>query len=138
MIGSPTTILFVCTENACRSQMAEAFARQAGGESVEAWSAGSKPRGSVDLDAVAVMQEKGIDLTWQTSKGLDDVPDISWDIVVTMGCGDACPSVAAYRRLDWDIPDPKGQPLEQVRTIRDEIERRVKALLVCVPEREEI
>ena len=122
-------VLFVCRENACRSQMAESFARQLGGECVEAYSAGSAPRGSVDAGAIAVMQEKGIALDRHRSKGLDALPFKEWDVMVTLGCGDACPSVAAKHRVDWQIPDPKNLPLEQYRDVRDKIEKQVKDLL---------
>lgn len=128
-----TTILFVCTENACRSQIAEGFARHRGRETVEAWSAGSTPRGTVDAIAMAVMREKGIDLSRQVSKGVGDLPRRPWDVLVSMGCGDACPSVLAAHRLAWDIPDPKDQPMDRYRAIRDQIEEAVNALLVRLP-----
>ncbi|MDE2490366.1 MAG: arsenate reductase ArsC [Elusimicrobia bacterium] len=121
--------LFVCVENSCRSQMAEGFARALGGAGVEAWSAGSRPSGRVDERAIALMKEKGIDLGAHRSKGLDALPAGSWDVVVTMGCGDACPSVPAARRLDWALPDPKGLPDAGFRAVRDQIAARVKALL---------
>ena len=121
--------MFVCVENACRSQIAEAFARHYGGPRVLAASAGSRPRGSVDTTTIAVMAEQGIDLRSQRSKGLEDLPSHAWDAVVTMGCGDACPSLPAKQRLDWQIPNPAGQSLEGYRQIRDLIEQRVQALL---------
>lgn len=126
-------LLFVCRENACRSQIAEAFARYYGKEQVETWSAGSTPRGTVDEGAVSVMHEKGIDLTAHTSKGLEALPQIEWDVVVTMGCGDACPAIRTKHRFDWDIPDPKGAPLEFYRQVRDGIEDSIKALLTRLP-----
>ncbi len=122
-------ILFLCRENSCRSQMAEAFAWQYGKGSLEAWSAGSTPRGEVDARTIEVMRERGIELSQHTSKGLGELPDVQWDVVVTMGCGDACPAVAARHRLDWKIPDPKGQALEGYRRVRDAIEDAVKVLL---------
>lgn len=125
----PLQILFVCVENACRSQIAEAFARQYGGARVQAFSAGSQPRGSIDPGAVATMQERGIDISAQASKGLTDLPQVTWDAIVTMGCGDACPHVPARRRVDWQIPDPARQPSEIYRQVRDAIEAAVKELL---------
>jgi protein-tyrosine-phosphatase len=122
-------VLFVCVENANRSQMAEAFARLHGGGRVEAYSAGSRPSGRVNPRAVAAMQERGYDLTRQRSKSLDDLPAVEFDAVVTMGCGDACPLVRARRREDWDIPDPRDMPPEQFRAVRDLIEAKVQALL---------
>lgn len=122
-------VVFVCVENSCRSQMAEGFARLHAAGRIEAHSAGSKPSGRVNATAVQVMREKGVDLLEHSSKGLDDLPSGKWDAVVTMGCGDACPSLAAVRRLDWALPDPKRMPLEEFRAVRDEIEARVKALL---------
>lgn len=126
---SKPRILFVCVENSCRSQMAEGFARLHGGGRVEACSAGSRPSGKVNETAVALMGEKGVDLAKQSSKGLDALPPGRWDAVVTMGCGDACPSLPAARRLDWALPDPKHMPLDDFRKVRDEIEARVSALL---------
>lgn len=125
----PIRILFVCVENACRSQIAEAFARRDGGGWVEAFSAGSRPRGQVDPTAVAVMQEQGLDLRQQTSKGLSDLPRITWDVVVGMGCGDECAVVPAKRHVSWAIPDPARQPVEVYRQVRDVIEEGVKRLL---------
>jgi protein-tyrosine-phosphatase len=125
----PLKVLFVCVENACRSQMAEGFARHYGKSRVEAFSAGSRPRGQVDQDAIAVMQEKGIDLRQHASKALSDLPDVVWDAVVTMGCGDACPAVPARKRLDWQIPDPAHHPLEVYRQVRNVIDSAVKLLV---------
>lgn len=122
-------ILFVCVENSCRSQMAEGFARLHAKGAVEAFSAGSRPSGKVNETAVLVMKEKGVDLGVHASKGLTDLPDGKWAAVVTMGCGDACPSLPAERRLDWALPDPKHMPLDEFRKVRDDIEARVKALL---------
>lgn len=123
------SVLFVCVANSCRSQMAEAAARAAAGDRWEIWSAGSHPSGRVHLVAIEAMRELGDDLSMHRSKGLDQVPAQEWDVVVTMGCGDACPSVRAKRRLDWQIPDPVGLPLEDVRRIRDDLRRRIEALL---------
>ena len=125
-------LLFVCVENSCRSQMAEGFARLHGAGQIEAYSAGSRPSGKVNETAVAVMKEKAVDLSVQRSKGLPDLPSGKWDAVVTMGCGDACPSLPAVRRLDWALPDPKHMPLDEFRRVRDDIEARVVALIADV------
>jgi arsenate reductase len=125
----PIRVLFVCIENANRSQMAEAFARSMGNGSVEAWSAGSKPSGIVTARAVEAMREKGIDLAGQRSKPLDEVAKLQFDAVVTMGCGDACPDVRARTREDWSIPDPRNMLPEEFRGVRDLIEASVKGLI---------
>ncbi len=122
-------VLFVCVENSCRSQIAEGFARKLGKDILEVWSAGSKPSGKVNETAVQVMKEKDIDLTYHKSKGLDDLPKVKWDYVITMGCGDACPFVPSKAKEDWDLPDPKKMSLEEFRKVRDDIESRVKDLV---------
>ncbi len=125
-------MLFVCVENAGRSQMAEGFARamaQERGLQLDVWSAGSRPSGRINPVAVAAMAAYGIDISVQRSKGLDALPKQRWDYLVTMGCGDACPTLAAHHREDWQLLDPKGQALEGVSAIRDEIRNRVKELL---------
>ena len=119
-------LLFVCVENSCRSQMAEAFAAMAG---AEATSAGSRPSGTVNPKAIASMAELGYDLSAHRSKGLSDLPDAAFDVAVTMGCGDACPAVRAARSEDWEIPDPKGMDPDAFRAVRDEIARRVRELV---------
>ncbi len=121
-------ILFVCVENANRSQMAEAFARMHGGAGVQALSAGSRPSGAINPRAIRFMAERGYDLASHASKSLDEVTG-EFDAVVTMGCGDSCPWVPARRREDWALPDPKHMDDEAYRAVRDEIESRVKALL---------
>ena len=122
-------VLFVCVENSCRSQIAEAFARIHGGENVEAFSAGSRPSGKVNPKAIATMKEIGYDLSAHGSKSLDEVPQQTYDFVATMGCGDECPFVRAKQRDDWQIPDPKDLPPDEFRNIRDQIEEKIKALL---------
>lgn len=123
-------VLFVCVENSCRSQMAEGFARHFGAGRVDAASAGSLPSGSVDARAIAFMRERGIDLATHASKSLDDLPGgVVWDVAVTMGCGDACPTLAARSRRDWDLPDPKRLDDDGFRGVRDEIDARVRALV---------
>ena len=123
------SILFLCVENSNRSQMAEAFAHIHGGDRVEAFSAGSRPSGRVNPKAIEAMKELGYDLTTHTSKGLDDFNGQEFDVTVTMGCGDECPLVLAKKRVDWQIPDPKGMPPEKFREVRDLIEVKVKELL---------
>lgn len=122
-------ILFVCVENSNRSQMAEAFARVHGGNCVEAHSAGSRPSGKVNPKAVEAMRELGYDLARHQSKSLADIPQVEYDVAVTMGCGDECPLVRAKVREDWQIPDPKNLPPEEFRKVRDLIEAKVKELL---------
>ena len=121
--------LFVCLHNAGRSQISEAlFARAAGGRH-EARSAGTTPGDRVHPEVVAAMAELGIDLGDRVPRELSQA-DAEWaDVVVTMGCGDKCPYVPGKRYLDWDLADPKGRPLEEVRATRDEIDRRVRDLV---------
>jgi protein-tyrosine-phosphatase len=123
-------MLFVCVENANRSQMAEAFARMLGGSAVEAYSAGSRPSGVVNPKAIESMRELGYDLSAHGSKSLDNLPPVEFDFVATMGCGDACPHVRAKHRADWQIPDPKHLPPDQFRAVRDLIRDRVHAALL--------
>jgi protein-tyrosine-phosphatase len=122
-------LLFVCVENSCRSQMAEALARMEGGDDVRVFSAGSEASGVVNPRAIEVMRELGYDLGRHASKRPEDLPVESYDVVVSMGCGDKCPAVPAATRIDWDIPDPKAMPLEEFRVVRDDLRRQVKALL---------
>ena len=124
-------ILFVCIENANRSQMAEAFARIHGTDRVEALSAGSKPSGRINPKAIRFMSELGYDLSVHESKSLDDIHG-EFDAVVTMGCGDDCPWVPARRREDWALPDPKHMDDDGYRAVRDEIAARVKALIAAL------
>jgi arsenate reductase len=126
---TPVRVLFVCVENSNRSQMAEAFARMLGAAAVEAHSAGSRPSGWVNPKAVAAMAELGYDLTAHTSKGLDAFNGQPFDAAVTMGCGDACPLVAARRRVDWQIPDPRELGPDEFRGVRDLIREKVRELL---------
>jgi arsenate reductase len=128
-VNRPKRLLFVCVENANRSQMAEAFARMLGGDEVEAWSAGSRPSGVVNPKAIAAMQELGYDLAAHGSKSLADLPDVDFDLVATMGCGDSCPHVRATQRVDWTIPDPKHLPADEFRAVRDLIRDRVRVAL---------
>jgi protein-tyrosine-phosphatase len=122
-------LLFCCIENQCRSQMAQGFARLYGGDQVEAYSAGTRPSGRIHPKAVAAMRERGYDLEPHHSKALTDVPDIDFDALVTFGCADACAGVRARRREDWAMPVPKDLPPEEFRSVRDQIEAKVKDLL---------
>jgi arsenate reductase (thioredoxin) len=124
-----TRVLFVCVQNAGRSQMAEAlFARAAGGQH-ESRSAGSAPAAKVHPEVIEVMRELGVDLARRVPRHLERA-DAEWaDVVVTMGCGDACPYIAGKRYIDWDLQDPAGKPIEVVRGIRDDIDTRVRALV---------
>ena len=129
-------VLFVCIENSNRSQMAQAFALIHGKDKVRAYSAGSKPSGIINPKAIAAMQELGYDLSVHASKSLDEIPKIEYEYVVTMGCGDACPFVAAKHRLDWQIPDPRHMNTEDFRAVRNLIEQKVKEILATIPEQE--
>ncbi len=122
-------VLFVCVENANRSQMAEAFARILGGAAVEAYSAGSRPSGKVNPKAIEAMRELEYDLSAHGSNSLDELPEVEFDFVATMGCGDACPMVRARQRADWSIPDPKHLPPDEFRVVRDLVRDQVKAAL---------
>ena len=126
-------VLFMCTHNAGRSQMAAALLdRQAGGR-VLVTSAGSEPASQVNPAVVAAMAEIGVDISAEVPKPLADSQARSADIVITMGCGDACPVYPGKRYLDWALPDPAGLTVDQVRPIRDEIARRVAGLLAELP-----
>ena len=124
------SVLFVCVHNAGRSQMAAGLLTHLGGGQVEVRSAGSIPGDQVNPSAVAAMAEVGIDISQQHPKVLTAEAVTASDVVITMGCGDACPIFPGKRYLDWDLEDPAGQDVEAVRSIRDEIQSRVKALLV--------
>ena len=123
------TIMFVCVHNAGRSQMAAGFMRELGGERVEVLSAGSAPKDSINPVAVEAMAELGIDISNQKPKILTPESVQQSDVVITMGCGDACPYYPGKRYEDWKLDDPAGQGIEPVRAIRDEIKARVEALL---------
>lgn len=127
-VNGTKRVLFVCVENANRSQMAEAFARMHGGDAVDALSAGSRPSGRINPKAVRFMAELGYDLSAHGSKSLDGIGG-EFDAVVTMGCGDACPWVPARVREDWALPDPRDMDDDGYRAVRDDIGARVRALL---------
>ena len=123
------TIMFVCVHNAGRSQMAAGFMRELGGDRVEVLSAGSAPKDSINPIAVEAMLELGIDIANQKPKILTPEAVQQSDVVITMGCGDACPYYPGKRYEDWKLDDPAGQGIELVRVIRDEIKARVESLL---------
>jgi arsenate reductase len=123
------TVLFVCLHNAGRSQMSRALFDRAAGGRHEALSAGTTPAGRVHPEVVVAMGELGIDVSDRTPRKLDHELAERADVVVTMGCGDECPYIPGKRYIDWDLPDPKGRPIEEVRAIRDDIAGRVEDLL---------
>jgi arsenate reductase (thioredoxin) len=129
------SVLFLCVHNAGRSQMAAGFMRSIAGDRVDVFSGGSEPAASVNQAAVAAMAEKGIDIGDELPQPWADEIVRAADVIVTMGCGDACPVYPGKRYVDWELDDPAGKSLDEVRPIRDEIERRVRALLgELVPE----
>src|SRR5262249_61461797 len=118
-----------CPESSTRSQTAEASARMHAAGRVEAYSAGSRPSGTLNPKAIAAMRERGYDLTTHRSKSLTEIPDIEYDLAVTMGCGDECPLVRARRREDWQIPCPKEMGPNDFRQVRDLIEKKMQSVL---------
>jgi arsenate reductase len=123
-------VLFVCIQNAGRSQIAQALFTRAASDRHEARSAGSRPADHVHPPVVEVMREVGIDVSTNVPHKLDD-SDMQWaDLVVTMGCGDECPYIPGKRYVDWELDDPAGRPLDEVRGIRDQIRTRVEELLI--------
>jgi arsenate reductase (thioredoxin) len=124
--------LFLCTHNAGRSQMALGFFTHLAGDAAVAWSGGSDPAGRINPSAVAVMAERGIDISGEYPKPWTDEIVRAADVVITMGCGDACPVFPGRRYEDWDLPDPAGKDVDDVRPVRDEIERRVRHLLTSL------
>ena len=128
-----STVLFVCVHNAGRSQMAAAFLKHHGGARVEVLSAGSAPANTINPSVVEAMLEVGIDISAEVPKVLTIEAVQESDVVITMGCGDACPFYPGKRYLDWKLDDPAGQGVESVRPIRDEIEKRILNLLSELP-----
>jgi arsenate reductase len=122
-------VLFLCVHNAGRSQMAAGFAREFGGDQVVVHSAGSAPGETLNPAVVEAMREKGIDISNEAPRKLTNEMGLHADVIVTMGCGDACPVYPGKRYLDWDLTDPAGMDVEAVRQIRDDIERRVRGLV---------
>ncbi|MGI8801071.1 MAG: low molecular weight phosphatase family protein [Solirubrobacteraceae bacterium] len=121
-------VLFVCLHNAGRSQMSQALFERSVGDRHQARSAGTSPADHVHPEVRDVMRERGVDLSARRPQRLSRELAEWADVVVTMGCGDACPYLPGKRHIDWDLPDPKGKPVGEVRTIRDEIDRRVALL----------
>jgi arsenate reductase len=130
------TVLFVCLHNAGRSQMSQALFEHVAADQHAAISAGTTPAEHVHPEVVEVMRELGIDLAGRKPQILTRDHAEQADVVVTMGCGDACPYIPGKQHIDWDLPDPKGQPISEVRAIRDEISRRVAALHDKLPGRQ--
>lgn len=129
----PLDVLFVCVHNAGRSQMAAAFMQQHGGSRVRVRSAGTEPADEVHPLVTEAMKEVGIDLSASRPSQLRDEVVREADLVITMGCGDACPVYPGKRYEDWDLSDPAGKPIEEIRAIRNEIEDRVEGLLDTLP-----
>ena len=125
-------VLFVCVHNAGRSQMAAGYLRHLGGDQIRVISAGTAPGTEINKMAIAVMLEEGIDLSTATPEKLSDQKVLESDYVITMGCGDACPYFPGKTYLDWPLTDPKNQPIEVVREIRNEIKAKVVALIAEV------
>jgi multimeric flavodoxin WrbA len=122
-------ILFACRENACRSQMASAFAQYLAGDKFEVLNGGSKPAEKINPDMIRVMHEKGIDMAFRSPQSIDTaISNNNPEVIVTMGCGEECPFVPGAQMLDWDLSDPAGKPLDFMRQVRDEIENRVMNL----------
>lgn len=131
-VGREPEVLFVCVHNAGRSQMAAAFLERMGNGAIRVRSAGTAPAERIHPNVAEVMRERGIDLAARRPQHLRDDAVRGADVVITMGCGDACPVYPGKRYEDWDLPDPQGRSLEDVRGIRDEIERRVERLLATL------
>ena len=123
------SVMFLCVHNAGRSQMAAGWMRHLGGENVDVFSGGSEPAEAVNPAAVAAMAERGVDISHAAPRRWADDDIRSVDVVVTMGCGDTCPVFPGTRYIDWELEDPAGRSVEDVRPIRDDIEHRVRALL---------
>ena len=122
-------IVFLCVENSCRSQIAEAFGRAFFADQYEVASAGSEPSGSVNATAIELMQELGYDMTCHRSKGVDELETKEILALITMGCGDACPKIAAKQRLEWQIPDPKNMSRRDFRAVINLIKKQVLGLV---------
>jgi len=122
-------ILFVCVENSCRSQMAQGLANNFYKEAIDAYSAGSRPSGKINPDAIEVMKEIGIDISKQGSKGFGDLPVKDFDYVITLGCKDVCPFFPAKASREWTIPDPKGKDIEFFRKTRDRVKEEIEKLI---------
>ena len=128
------TILFVCVENSCRSQIAQGLAEAMGHDVLEAYSAGSRPSGKINPLAIEVMKEIGIEISGQKSKGFSDLPVKKFDYVITLGCKDKCPFVPAREHVDWQIADPKDKGIDFFRITRGEIKNNVSKLIQDIKE----
>ena len=123
-------VLFTCRENACRSQMASAFAQFLAGDRLEVINGGSEPGDEVNPDMVKVMHEKGIDMAFRSPQSIDEaISFVKPDYIITMGCEEQCPLVPGAQKQDWDLADPAGKPIEFMRDVRDDIETRVTELI---------
>ena len=123
-------VLFACRENACRSQMASAFAQFLAGDKLDVSNGGSEPAEKVNPDMVKVMHEKGIDMGFRNPRAMEDaIANDTPELIITMGCGEQCPRVPGAKIIDWDLPDPAGKPIEFMRDVRDEIEKKVVDLI---------
>jgi arsenate reductase len=125
-------VLFVCVENSCRSQMAEAFGKMHGKGIIDVYSSGSRPSGVVNPKAIAAMAAIGYNLNEHISVGLDKVPQEKYEYAITMGCGDECPMIEANNREDWALPDPKHMESDEFNQVRDIIEAEVKELIANI------
>jgi arsenate reductase len=134
-VSDKPSVLFVCVHNAGRSQMAAGWLRHLAGDDVEVRSAGSEPADQINPAAVEAMREVGIDITDQTPKILEYDTVQSSDVIVTMGCGDACPYYPGKQYEDWELDDPAGQDLDTVRRIRDDIRERIEQLIATLEPR---
>lgn len=123
----------MCIENSCRSQIAEGLANHFGKDILEAYSAGSKPSGKINLNAVEVMREIGIDISQQKSKGFNELSIKEFDYAITLGCKDICPFVPAHKHIEWNIEDPKDKDMEFFRKIRDQIKNNTLDLIKELP-----
>jgi protein-tyrosine-phosphatase len=128
MLNAKPTVLFLCIHNAGRSQMGAALLAEVAGDRITIHSAGSAPGEELNPAVVAALAEEGLDISGNRPQKLTDQMAIDADVVVTMGCGDACPVYPGKRYLDWDLTDPKGRSLDEVRAIRDDIRARVQTL----------
>jgi len=127
-------VLFACRENACRSQMASAFAQHLAGDRMDVFHAGSQPAQQINPVMVEAMAEKGIDMAFRKTNRLDDLlTTVTPDMIITMGCGEACPFIPGVIRQDWDLPDPAGPSMDIMRKVRDDIEKRVTQLVDELP-----
>jgi arsenate reductase (thioredoxin) len=122
-------ILFVCVQNASRSQMAQGFSEALAKGELDVYSAGSRPSFHINPLAIEVMKEKDIDLSGRRPKGLSDLPPVAMEYLITMGCEETCPAVPTRKIIEWQIPDPKGKPIDEIRRIRDMVETKVRTLL---------